>query len=300
MDELQAVQDQLIAERKVRALARVGSYGTPLAWEGSRPQLLSFERGLSAVRSEQVGGIERLRAPYEWLEAWQDWDRVQQAPLPLSLLAHSRAVYDPAGGLGRVQQRLEQLTPQQLAAYRARLIAEAEVRLQAAQVRLTQGSGVTAQLLTLSEARRIAVTCLYPALLSHLKLWPAAGLRAPHFWRAQAGLHFPRAVDRLDRLYAFDGEREARRMLLATRGLGLVEQEKRARLAVQAGYYDGAVRFLRDEAAQRWHADLERWSYLSGARREKLGTLLGAQSSPLGPVAAELAHELIAEVRAGK
>ncbi|AWN22926.1 hypothetical protein DKM44_06535 [Deinococcus irradiatisoli] len=301
MNERQALIEQLTGERKVRALAETGSHGTPLAWAGSQPGLLSFERGLNTLSRESGRGVRRLRVPYEVLERWQEADTaLLAAPLPPALLAQARVVYDPAGALTRVQRQLQQLTPQQFAVYRESLIQQAETRLEAVEALLQRGSGVAAQLLALADARRAAVECLYPALLTHLQLWPASGVRLPHFWRAQAGLPFPKAVGRLDQLYAFGAEAEARRVLLATRGLNLVEQEKRARLAVQAGYYDGAVRFLRDEAAQRWRADLERWPYLSGARQDKLGTLLGAGSSPLGPVAAALVRDLIADVRAGR
>jgi hypothetical protein len=106
-------------------------------------------------------------------------------------------------------------------------------------------------------------------------------------------------VYRLETLYAFGGDVEARRVLLATRGLGLVEQERRARAAFQAGYYDGAVRYLRDEAARTHRADLHAWTHLSSARRDKLGTLLGVSRAPLGPAALEVAGDLLDAVQDG-
>lgn len=308
MEPLEQIAQRLRAERRVRALAEAGSVGTPSAWAGSTPTLLSFERGLGSSEHEvplreTEAGVLRLRFPYESLEAWQDWEALRVAG-PLGLLAHCRPVYDPGGALGRLQRRLQALTPPQRADFRADLLDQAETRLAAAQRLIGVGSGAAVQLLVLTDVRRLAVECLYPALLSWRHLWaagwPDGGVRLPHLWRAQVGLAFPRAVDHLDQLYGFGGEREARRVLLATRGLNLVQAEKRARLAVQVGYFDGAVRFVRDAAAQVWRGDLERWPYLSSARQDKLVTLLGAEISPLGPVAAELCRELIEDVRAGR
>lgn len=316
MEPLEQIAQRLSTERRVRALAEAGSAGTPNAWAGSARTLLSFERGLTSPDTEfplreMEAGVLRLRFPHESLETWQDWSVLQASgPLgwlaPLGLLAHCRPIYDPSGSLGSVQRILQALTPPQRADFRAGLIQQAETRLAAAQQLLgpAASSGQAAQLLVLADVRRLAVECLYPALLSWRHLWaaggPDGGVRLPHVWRAQVGLAFPRAVNRLDQLYGFGGEREARRVLLATRGLNLVQAEKRARLAAQAGYFDGAVRFVRDAAAQLWRGDLERWAYLSSARQDKLVTLLGAQTSPLGPVAAELARELIEDVRAGR
>ena len=47
-------------------------------------------------------------------------------------------------------------------------------------------------------------------------------------------------------------------------------------------------------------ADLERWSYLSSPRRDKLGTLLGVTRSPLGPAALTLAGEVLQDAREGR
>ena len=82
--------------------------------------------------------------------------------------------------------------------------------------------------------------------------------------------------------------------------LGLTEQERKARAAFQAGYYDGAVRLLRDETARLHRADLGAWNHLSAARREKLGRLLGISRAPLGPAALHLAAELLEAVQRGE
>lgn len=294
------ISDRLVADRKVRAVAWVGSYGSEQAWEGSVPTLVTFERGLVSPQQESRGGVTLHRYPYENLEAWRDWEEARPAA-PIPLLATARIAYDPTGFFGRIQRTLWNLSEAQLAGYRSELLLQAAQRHQAALEAYTgPAHGPREQLLALAEARVIAVTLLYPALLSHVEGWPEFEIRLPHAWRASAGLRFPKAIYHLDQLYGFGGEAEAKRMLVSTRGLGMVEQEKRARAAVQAGYYDGAVRYLRDETARVAHADLERWAHLSSVRRDKLGTLLGVTRSPLGPGALDLVRELLEDVREGR
>ena len=293
------LQERLIADRKVRALAVIGSYGTDAQWAGSVSTLLSFERGLLSAHSETRAGVRLERRPFEKLELWRDWDAAQ-TEAPLSLLATGRLLYDPTGNFGRIQRMLLGLGPERLALYRQELLARAQARLDDAGKRLGRGQGVADQLLALVTAREVALGQLYPALLSLLHLWPESEVRLPHSWRAVAGLRFPKSVHGLERLYAFGGPDEARRCLLATRGLGLVEQERRARAAYAAGYYDGAVRLLRDEAASLHRADLERWPLLSPARQNKLAVLIGLERSPLGPTALEIALELLEDVREGR
>ena len=104
----------------------------------------------------------------------------------------------------------------------------------------------------------------------------------------------------LEQLYGFGGREEARAVLLATRGLKMLPQEKLARAAFEAGYYDGAVRYLRDEAYGLHRTDIARWSHLSGMRQSKLGTLLGMTRSPLGPAALKVIEELLVTVREGE
>ncbi|EYB68565.1 hypothetical protein DEIPH_ctg021orf0085 [Deinococcus phoenicis] len=289
-----------MADRKVRAVAQAGSYGTDEAWAGSQPTLVAFERGLLSPQTETRAGVTVQRYPFEKLEAWRDWDTAREEA-PIALLATSRVAYDPTGNYGRIQRTLWTLNAERLAAHREDLLNQAAGRLDAARRTSTgPGSGVQEQLLALAEARNVAVDLLYPALLTHVHGWPEFEIRLPHAWRAAAGLRFPKAVYHLDNLYGFGGEAEARRVLLATRGLGLLEQEKRARAAIQAGYYDGAVRYLRDETARTHRKDLERWTYLSSPRRDKLATLLGVTLSPLGPAALALAGELLADAREGR
>ncbi len=291
---------RLISERKVRAAAWAGSYGTEHVWAGSLPTLVVFERGPLSRQVETRAGLTLERFPYEKLEEWRDWDAARDAA-PLALLATSRVAYDPTGYYGRIQKMLWSLPEERLAAYRSELLEGARERLEALAGQVARlGTGSAGQLLALVGAREVALGQLYPALLTYLHAWPEFEIRLPHAWRAAAGLRFPRSVYLLDRLYGFGGEDEARRVLLATRGLGLLEQEKRARAAFQAGYYDGAVRLLRDEAAHTHAADLAGWTHLSAAKRERLSTLLGLERSPLGPSALEAAGQLLEAVRGGK
>ncbi|MBZ9714226.1 hypothetical protein [Deinococcus multiflagellatus] len=289
-----------MADRKVRAVAQAGSYGTEFAWAGSVPTFVTFERGLDAPQTDHRAGVLTERFPYEKLEAWRDWDLARQEA-PLALLATSRVLYDPTGHYSRIQRTLWNLSDAQRAAHRADLLGAAGAALDEARAAHTgPGHGVQEQLLALADARQLALNLLYPALLTHLHLWPEFEIRLPHAWRASAGLRFPKAVYRLESLYCFGGEDEARRVLLATRGLGLLDQERRARAAFQAGYYDGAVRYLRDETARTHRDDLRRWLNLTPARREKLGTLLGVTRAPLGPAALKVTQELLEAVREGE
>ena len=299
MQEPEKTAERLIADRKVRALAAIGSYGTDAQWHGSVPTLLTFERGLLSAQTETRAGIRLERLPFEKLELWRDWDSAQ-AEAPLSLLATGRVLYDPTGNFGRIQRMLLGLGPERLALYRQELLTQAQARLDEARKLLGRGQGVPEQLLALVTAREVAVGQLYPALLSLLRLWPESEVRLPHAWRAVAGLRFPRSVYSLERLYAFGGLEEARRCLLATRGLGLVEQERRARAAFAAGYYDGAVRLLRDEAAAQHRTDLGRWPLLSPVRQGKLAHLIGLERSPLGPTALSTVQEMLEDVREGR
>ncbi|CAM3606087.1 hypothetical protein DEFR109230_04860 [Deinococcus frigens] len=294
------VGERLVADRKVRAVAQAGSHGTELAWAGSHPTFVTFERDLLSPQTETRAGVSVERFPFAKLEAWRDWDTAR-AEAPLALLATSRVLYDPTGHYGRIQRTLWNLSASQRAVYRAELLNLAAQGLSAARAAHTgPGHGVQEQLLALADARNLALNLLYPALLTRLHAWPEFEIRLPHAWRAAAGLRFPKAIYRLEQLYAFGGQEEARRALLATRGLGLLAQERRARTAYAAGYYDGALRYLRDETALVWRADLARWSSLSSARREKLGTLLGVTRAPLGPAALNLAEELLEAVRNGE
>ncbi|MVN85805.1 hypothetical protein GO986_03395 [Deinococcus sp. HMF7620] len=289
-----------MADRKVRAVAQAGSYGTEFTWAGSLPTFVTFERGLAAPLSEARAGIVTERFSYEQLEAWRDWNVARQEA-PLALLATSRVLYDPTGHYGRIQRTLWNLSDAQRSAHRTDLLNAAQSAIDSAwQAHTGPGHGVQEQLLALADAREIALTLLYPALLTRLHLWPEFEIRLPHAWRASAGLRFPKAVYRLEALYGFGGEDEARRVLLATRGFGLLAQERRARAAFQAGYYDGAVRYLRDEAARTHRDDLRRWLALTPARREKLGTLLGVTRAPLGPAALRVTQELLEAVQEGQ
>lgn len=294
------VLDRLVRERKVRAVAWAGSYGSDQGWSGSVPTLVTFERGLVSSASETRAGTVVERFPYELLEAWRDWE-VARTDAPLGLLATARVAYDPTGFFARIQKTLWNLSEERLAAYRSDLLNAAAEQLEIANKDVSRpGHTATQHILALVTARDVALTFVYPALLTYLHAWPEFEVRLPHAWRAVAGLRFPRSIYHLDSLYGFGGEDEARRTLLATRGLGLVAQEKRARAAFQCGYFDGTVRLLRDETARTHRADLTHWAHLSPTKRERLSTLLGLERSPLGPSALVAAEKLVEATRDGE
>lgn len=293
--DFEKVQSRLIADRKVRALAQAGSYGSDDAWAGSQPTLVTFERSLEVAQADQRSGVLVQRFPYEALERWREWE-MARAEAPLSLLATSRVIYDPTSNYSKIQRTLWNLSPEKLAEYRQHLLQHAAERLEAL---AQQQPTLAEQLGTLVQVRLLAVEALYPALLTHLHRWPEFEIRLPHAWRAVAGLPFPKAIYTLDALYGFGGEAEARRVLSATRGMKLTESEKRARAAFLHGYYDGAVRLLRDDAAHVHAADLGKWVHLSSARQDKLSVLLGLERSPLGPAALAMGHDLLRQVRDG-
>nr|WP_043816574.1 hypothetical protein [Deinococcus maricopensis] len=300
MFDAEKTLERLVAERKVRAVAWAGGYGTENAWGGSEPTFVTFERGILSPHVESRAGVTVHRFPYESLEAWRDWDQARQ-DAPLSMLATSRVAYDPTGHYGRIQRTLWTLSDEKRAAHREELLTRGLDRLTTARRDLARpGHGVPEQIQCLILARSVALEDLYPALLTHIHAWPEFEIRLPHAWRAASGLRFPKAVYHLDGLYGFGGEDEARKVLLATRGLGLVAQEKRARAAFQAGYYDGSVRYLRDEAARTHGGDVSNWGHLSAAKRDKLSTLLGLTRSPLGPTALHLAGQLLEDAREGR
>ncbi|ADY25554.1 hypothetical protein Deipr_0384 [Deinococcus proteolyticus MRP] len=292
--------EKLISDRRVRAVAAAGSFDTDDAWAGSVPTYVAFERGVQSMQDDLRSGIRVVRFPYEQLERWREWE-VARAEAPLGLLASSRALYDPTGYFARIQRQLWTLSEERRADWREETLRSVSEELAAMkQTFRSGGAGPAEQITALGEARRWATESLYPALLTHAGLWPEFELRLPHAWRAAAGLKFPKSVYLLEQLYGFGGRDEARAALLATRGLKMLAQEKLAHAAFDAGYYDGAVRYLRDETYVLHRTDIARWSHLSGMRQNKLSTLLGITRSPLGPAALKVAEELLGTVREGE
>lgn len=243
----------------------------------------------------------------------------QLSPALLGQLATGRALYDPAKLYGRMQRRLQHWSPEQWQSYRKYLLQQARSRQSellescenvGGRFSSSSASSVfvapsTFPILALVKSRQIAVNWLYPALLSfanvagvtsvagQVHMWPTFEWRLPHVWRMQLGLSFPKIIAGFERLYAFDHEAEAKRVLQASRGMGLLATEQQARLAIQAGYYDGAVRYLRDRSAQTHLSDIENWACLGDRRREKLSTLLGVTRAPLGAAALEVLDVLL-------
>ncbi len=284
-------------ERRVRAVARCLVDAAP-HWAGSREVVLVFER---RAQTALVAGT--LTLPFEALEgalaaagegpgALEPLNRLAAGyGLPSGWWLNVDVLYDP----GRVLERLIRLnfTAAEWQRYSQNLGHSAQQQLHQRAVR----SG-DAPLQGLLLARRVALHGAYPALsaVATVRRWPHQGVRLTHHWRADFALIAPRALSLLERLYGFGGEHEARALLLALRGMGMLPVEREARLAVQAGYYDGAARLIRDETARHHAADLGRWLHLAPARRERLSILLGLERSSLGTSALEIASDLLSEV----
>lgn len=285
-------------QRRVRAAAYL-TLDRP-AWAGSQRVLLVFERRAAAVSTPIHAATSALTLPFEALEEALEALRQGQAALetwlglsarlglPPAWLEGLEPLYDPAHALqrlGRVAAPREQWQH-----YQGQLVEQGRQQLAARRLR-----GEAAPLQGLLLARRVALEYAYPALAAAQAGWPKAGVRLTHHWRTDFSLGAPRALSLLESLYGFGGEDEARRVLAALRGLGMLPQERLARLAVQRGYFDGATRFVRDEASGHHAADLGRWGQLSPSRRERLGVLLGLERSPLGAAALEVAAKLLDE-----
>ncbi len=142
MQESEKIAERLIADRKVRALAVIGSHGTDEQWQGSVPTLLTFERGLLSPHAEVRAGVRLERLPYEKLDAWRDWDTAQ-AEAPLSRLATGRVLYDPTGNFGRIQRMLLGLSPERRALYREELLHAAGDRLGSVTFTAGRGASIT-------------------------------------------------------------------------------------------------------------------------------------------------------------
>lgn len=286
------------SERRIRAAAYWHSEAGQ-RWAGSPTLLLVFERR-AAPRLEG----DTLILPFEPLEQALAaafggvLAALQELARPLAVwglgtgwLAELEPLYDPA----RVLERLSRLTvpAQEWEAERARsLTAGRSALAQASGEGMRGGAAALGGLLS---ARRIALDYAYPALMASLGRWPAAGVRAAHHWRTDLSLPAPRALSLLESLYGLGGENEAKAVLAALRGMGMLPQEREARLALQHGYADGVTRWLRDEVARHHAHDLNRWLYLAPARRERLSVLLGLERSPLGASALEVAGQLLEE-----
>lgn len=264
-----------------------------LRWAGSRRLTLVFARRAEPqLRGDTfitfILPFERLEAALELAKSGDTvtaW-RASGQGLSEGWLGEAEVLYDPARVLTRLQR------PPSAEEWAARLLAAAENILAQPTAR-----GGAAALQELLRARHLAAEYLYPALAARQGLWPRRGVRAAHYWRAQLSLTAPRALEILERLYGFGGEAQAHELIAALQGLGMLEWEQQARLALREGYSDGVIRWLRDEVAEKHAGDLARWLQLSAARRERLSLLLGLERSPLGAAALDSARELLAEAR---
>jgi hypothetical protein len=279
--------DQYSQKRAVRGLAVVDD---PL-----EPTLLSFERE-NIQKPEILPPSGFSRFSYAQLEAWKTWETAQ-LEAPLHLLGNMTVLYDPTGFLVRIQKMLQDLEPTQLYPYQKRVLSSARVRLQQAQKQRSQpGHQLEQQIESLVLARGLLRNHLYPALFSRHKIWFESRLHFPESLRQIGAISQPKAVYQLEGLYGFGGESLAKKLIQATRGLSMTGVEKAANRALERGYYDGVVMFLRDHAAQARAEDIGNWRHLSHARQQRLTLLLGLEHCPLGVVALERVEKALLEV----
>ncbi len=276
VDSARAWAEQYRQKRAVRGLAVV--------YDSLEPILLSFERD-NIQKPEVLPPGWLCRFSYTQLEAWKNWD-IASIEAPLHLLGNMTVLYDPTGFLLRIQKMLQDLGPPQLHSYQKHMLHGARVRLQQAQAQLQHpGHQLEQQIESLVLARGLLRNHLYPALFSQYKIWFESRLHFPESLRQIGAISQPKAVYQLEGLYGFGGESEARRLVQATRGLGMTGVEKAANRALERGYYDGVVMFIRDQTAQARAEDIGNWRYLSHARQQRLSLLLGLERCPLGAVA---------------
>jgi|GEM_PF-1470738 len=295
-DPIQTFLQTFSSRREVRAIALSHPLTTPLEQRFQKPQLLSFERRLDAPLEEETPELCILRFPFESLERWRDWDALEREA-PLHLMFRLEPLYDPAEGLKRVAKVFGALEPKTLRKHASLQLKAARRQLEDWQKRASRPDHRSSeQILALVRARTLLRTHLYPALLSRRGVWFGSQWGYPELLRDLALLEAPRAVYALDELYGFDGEAEARKLIPATRGLGLSGAEREAKRALEGAYFDGAVMFLRDETAKRRAEDLSGWTHLSPSRQERLSVLLGLERAPLGLVALATVERVLLEV----
>ena len=284
------------SRREVRAIALVHPLTTPLEGQFQKPRLLSFERRIDTSTEEETPDLCVVRYPFEALERWREWDALEREA-PLHWVSRLEPLYDPADGLKRVARVFSSLEPKILKKHARNQLEGAKKQLEDWKRRMDRPDHRSSeQILALVRARTLLRTHLFPALLSRKGVWFESKWGYPELLRDLALLEAPRAVYALDHLYGFSGEDEAKRLIPATRGLGLSGAEREAKRALEGAYFDGAVMFLRDETAKRRAEDLSNWTHLSDSRRERLSLLLGLERSPLGLVALAAAESVLLEV----
>jgi len=295
-DPIQTFLQTSSSRREVRAIALGRPLTTPLEQQFQKPKLLLFERRLDAPLEEETSELCVLRFPFETLERWRDWDALERKA-PLHLMFRFEPLYDPADGLKRVAKVFSSLEPKTLKKHALDKLEAAKRQLEDWKKRANRPDHRSSeQILALVRARTLLRTHLYPALLARRGVWFESQWGYPELLRDLALLEAPRAVYALDELYGFGGEEEAKKLIPATRGLGLSGAEREAKKALEGAYFDGAVMFLRDETAKRRAEDLSGWTHLTPSRQERLSLLLGLERAPLGLVALATVERVLLEV----
>ncbi|GGJ40364.1 hypothetical protein [Deinococcus roseus] len=261
----------LVERRSVRAVAQVGSAGTPLAWAGSLPQLLVVDRKVQTPTREMQDGMVLHLFPYAALEEGQ---------LPVALLAEARIVYDPTRLLTRQASHLPAADPKTLQKSARALLDRIQLNRQPDFIQ------------ALFVARQVFLENVLPMHLSPAQHF-VSDCRFPEYLQNRLSLTQPRVLSALNELFALRHPEEASLLLAATRGLSLTQQEKRARIANEAGFAQGSIFYLRQESTRIHQEALKQWAHLPAPRRERLSQLWGLERSPLGWVAVNLVREFL-------
>lgn len=268
---LNTLLKELTERRSVRAIAKVGSFGTPLQWAGSLPQLLVVDRKVQSPAQEIKNGVVLHQFPYEALE---------QGSFPTGLLAEARMEYDPTRLLTKQQKNLP--TPDH-----KQLVKKGQERLK--KIHLNKQADFIEALLV---SREVFLDHVIPQVLPPEQMF-CSDLRFPEHLQNRLSLSAPQVLSALEELFALRHPEEAPGLLAATRGLSLTQQEKRARAAVESGYLRGSMFYLRQQSTRIHREALKQWNHLPAARIERLNQLWGLERSPLGWVAVHLVQEFL-------
>ncbi|GEM45400.1 hypothetical protein [Deinococcus cellulosilyticus] len=262
---------ETIERRSVRAVARVGSYDGPHPWAGSIPQLLVVDRKVSEATRELRGGVVFHLFPYDVLEL---------GGFPTGLLAEARIEYDPTRLLHRQQNSMATMDAGLLKEQAQKILKDLPLNRQADLIH------------ALLVSREVFLSHVVPLHMPPEQMF-LSECRYPEYLQNRLSLSSPRILGALDELFALRHPEEAPALLAATRGLSLTQQEKRARIAVEAGFRQGSIFYLRQESVKVHREALKQWTHLPATRRERLSQLWGLEHAPLGWVAVNLVRELL-------
>lgn len=262
---------ETMERRSVRAVARVGSFDGPHPWAGSIPQLLVVDRKVTEPTRELRNGVVFHQFPYEVLEI---------GGFPVGLLAEARIDYDPTRMLHRQKHSMATMDARLLKEQAFKILKDLPLNRQPDLIQ------------ALMVAREVFLSHVVPLHMAPEQMF-ISECRYPEHLQNRLSLSAPRILGALDELFALRHPEEAPGLLAATRGLSLTQQEKRARVAVEAGFRQGSIFYLRQESTRVHREALKQWSHLPAARRERLSQLWGLEHAPLGWVAVNLVRDLL-------